>query len=987
MNDIFGEGFDLEMSLEPQDDISIRSKSVSLDEIYEPAEIAAKLFTTEDEAIRVIDIPERIQLRDGHQRPPISETELRMESVYIAFKIEKLAKRPLTDEFRKQFLNAIAAILKFIREDFFEIPFIATHRKEYFQEYLSLDDLWAIYDYDEKWKILQERKAKILSFLELRENSSIDETHLIHYLNKAELEEEDMEDCLEYINYKYGKDSFSTSSSVNSGKSTAFKRPVSMIKRIDGKSELLSSKSPILHEFLPKIGITPRQFGINLTDMMKRFEPEDATVSPQTLIQSMVSTNNSDPEVIKENAISLLAKDFSMEPFVRKAFRALLGNSIFISTHPTEKGIHEISATHEYAHIKFLQKKPMFAFVDSEFLELLEAEKVNLLNVVIDVEFEERYYRQVESFFMSETYSLNAEKWNPFRKQILKDCVDNHIMPYLKKRFCQKMKKDALETVGKFCQHSLTEKLLFGKFIQPESSSNSPSTFMAVSWYDGAPGSLTYAVVINEEGALVESLRLSNMLDRNKKPEDLEKLSEFIAKHQPCVIGVSGISPNFKYSLLADIQKLVSELRLSGNQAGAEVLIVDNDTALVYQHSKLAAEEFPSQPQGFCFTISLARRLLEPLCEFAKLANFENSILELPLNPFKSLIPPAELRTRFLDRALINVINLVGVDINKALRNPFYVPLLSFVCGLGPRKAQLLLRTITKRMSSGYLERRSDILRMSILGKRIFLNCASFIKIDSKYLPKRRQYDADILDSTRIHPESYDLARKIAADALEIEEPLDDDQNPSAHVEELMNEPSKLNDLLLDEYAKELEKNKKIKKAHTLKDISAELQAPFCDWRSFSACSIERIFEMLTGETDRTIFPGLVLSAEVTRISEKFVNVRLIDGSLIGSISARNLADHYIERIEDVVSCRQIVLCKILNINKERCALDLSMKPSDLTCNTGHKALDPYYDKKKEASLMSSKNTLCKYILFIDSFWKLYGGLFDNSIDHRKRCL
>ena len=964
MNDIFGEGFDLDTVPESQDDLPTRSKNVSLDEIYEPAEIAAKWFTMEDEEIRVIDIPERIQLRDGHKRPSISETELRMESIYIALKIEKLSKRPLSEDFRKQFLNAIAAIVKFIRDDFFEVPFIAAHRKEYFQDYLSLDDLWAVYDYDEKWMLLQERKTRLLSFLECRENSTIDETHLIHYLNKAELEEDDLEDCLEYVHYKYGKDSLSTAPTNNNGKSSAFKRPTSILKRIDGKSELLSSKSPILTEFLTKIGITPRQFGINLTDMMKRFEPEDAAISPQTLLQSMVSSHNPNPETIKENAIALLAKEFSMEPFVKRAFRKLLENSVFVSTSPTERGIHEITVTHEYAHVKFLQQKPMFAFVDFEFLELLEAEKKLLLDVTIEIDLNEKCYLQIDSFFMSETYSLNSEKWNPFRRQVLKDCINNHVVPYLKKRFSQKMKADALEAVGKFCQHSLTEKLLFGKFVPSPSSVHSPFTIMAISWYDGLPGSPTFAVAIDEEGSLVGSLRLSNMLDRSKKAEDLARLSEFIVKHHPSIIGISGVSPNVKYSLLVDAQQLVSEQKISGNLIDTEALIVDNDTALIYQHSKIAADEFPNQSQGFYFTISLARRLLEPLCEFARLANFDNTILELPLHPFKSLIPASELRTRFVDRALLNVTSLVGVDINRAIRNPFYASLLPFICGLGPRKAQLLLRAIPKSISSGYLERRSDLLRMGILGKRIFLNCASFIKIDSKYLPKRRQYDIDILDSTRIHPENYDLARKMAADALEIEEPLDDDQNPSAHVEELMNEPSKLNDLLLNEYAKELEKSHKLKKTFTLKDISAELQAPFFDRRTFRPCSIERVFELLTGESDRTIFPGLILSVEVTRIGEKFANVRLIDGSLTGSISAKNIADHYVKKIDDVLSPRQIVLCKILNINKERCALELSMKPSDLSSDIENRVLDPYYDKKKEATFMSLQNTTGKNIMF-----------------------
>jgi transcription elongation factor SPT6 len=87
------------------------------------------------------------------------------------------------------------------------------------------------------------------------------------------------------------------------------------------------------------------------------------------------------------------------------------------------------------------------------------------------------------------------------------------------------------------------------------------------------------------------------------------------------------------------------------------------------------------------------------------------------------------------------------------------------------------------------------------------MNCASFIRIREKDLARTVNTRIfDVLDDTRIHPEDYELARKMAADALDIDD-VQDDEDPSAHVKELMEDnPERVNLLLLDDYAKELAK-------------------------------------------------------------------------------------------------------------------------------------------------------------------------------------
>jgi transcription elongation factor SPT6 len=98
----------------------------------------------------------------------------------------------------------------------------------------------------------------------------------------------------------------------------------------------------------------------------------------------------------------------------------------------------------------------------------------------------------------------------------------------------------------------------------------------------------------------------------------------------------------------------------------------------------------------------------------------------------------------------------------------------------------------------------------------VFLNSASFLRIRRRYFADfNNASDHDILDDTRIHPEDYELARKMAADALEIDDVLDSEDNDSQNVWELMTtKPDRLDDLLLDDYAVELERSNNTKKRY-----------------------------------------------------------------------------------------------------------------------------------------------------------------------------
>lgn len=119
---------------------------------YEPSELEAKHFTSEDEKLRQTDVPERLQLRKG---TPYDERSLQEEAEWIY-------KRVFVRSYPEMayIIPKVGNVLRFLQEQNFEVPFISTYRKDYYQP-LKIPDLWEIYDWDEKWAHLQTRKANL----------------------------------------------------------------------------------------------------------------------------------------------------------------------------------------------------------------------------------------------------------------------------------------------------------------------------------------------------------------------------------------------------------------------------------------------------------------------------------------------------------------------------------------------------------------------------------------------------------------------------------------------------------------------------------------------------------------------------------------------------------------------------------------------------------------------------------------------------------
>ena len=239
---------------------------------------------------------------------------------------------------------------------------------------------------------------------------------------------------------------------------------------------------------------------------------------------------------------------------------------------------------------------------------------------------------------------------------------------------------------------------------------------------------------------------------------------------------------------------------------------------------------------------------------------------------------------------------------------------------------------------------RDQFIRNGLLTTKIFLNAAGFLRIsqdsDMPKPPKNRHNeDVDVpdpLDGTRIHPEDYELARKMATDALELDEEDVHDEHPSHVVSLIMNDTDnekKLDELNLDEFAVNMYESNQDKKRWTLVLIRQELTKPFKELRkNFQVPEDAEVLTMLCGETRNTLKAGLIVSAQVTRFrGDSSASVRL-DSGVEGTIPVAYAPEGV--RLRDILKQGQTVQCVIIDTNfnakKDIFTVDLSIRQEDL---------------------------------------------------------
>lgn len=310
-----------------------------------------------------------------------------------------------------------------------------------------------------------------------------------------------------------------------------------------------------------------------------------------------------------------------------------------------------------------------------------------------------------------------------------------------------------------------------------------------------------------------------------------------------------------------------------------KVFVVSEDGASVYSASAVARAEFPEYDVTVRGAVSIGRRLMDPLAELVKI-----DPKSIGVGQYQHAVDQALLK-KSLDQTVESCVNLVGVNVNTASKE-----LLTYISGLGPVLAQNIVQY---RAENGPFDSRKDLKKVPRLGEKAFEQCAGFLRIPNGSNP---------LDNSAVHPESYPVVEKMAADL-------------HCTVGELMKRKELKQQICLEQYQTD-----EIGMP-TLQDIMKELDKPGRDPRS----EIQEFSFNPDIHTIDDLQEGMILPGIVTNITNFgcFVDVGIKENGLV---HISELADRFVSNPAEVVSIHQHVQVRVLSIDTARKRVQLSMK-------------------------------------------------------------
>lgn len=310
-----------------------------------------------------------------------------------------------------------------------------------------------------------------------------------------------------------------------------------------------------------------------------------------------------------------------------------------------------------------------------------------------------------------------------------------------------------------------------------------------------------------------------------------------------------------------------------------KVFVVSEDGASVYSASAVARAEFPEYDVTVRGAVSIGRRLMDPLAELVKI-----DPKSIGVGQYQHAVDQALLK-KSLDQTVESCVNLVGVNVNTASKE-----LLTYISGLGPVLAQNIVQY---RVENGPFDSRKDLKKVPRLGEKAFEQCAGFLRIPNGSNP---------LDNSAVHPESYPVVEKMAADL-------------HCTVGELMKRKELKQQIRLEQYQTDQIG------MPTLQDIMKELDKPGRDPRS----EIQEFSFNPDIHTIDDLQEGMILPGIVTNITNFgcFVDVGIKENGLV---HISELADRFVSNPADVVSIHQHVQVRVLSIDTTRKRVQLSMK-------------------------------------------------------------
>ena len=373
-------------------------------------------------------------------------------------------------------------------------------------------------------------------------------------------------------------------------------------------------------------------------------------------------------------------------------------------------------------------------------------------------------------------------------------------------------------------------------------------------------------VVLNEQGDLLmhDVVFLHNL-------QSTQKLQKLIEQYKIEAIAIGNGTASRECEEMA--RQAISHLEIR-----PQIFVVSEAGASVYSASMIARDEFPDEDVTVRGAVSIGRRLIDPLAELVKIEP-----KSIGVGQYQHDVDQTELRES-LQQTVESVVNYVGVDVNTASKH-----LLTYISGLGPMLAQNI---VDYRAEHGAFGSRKELLKVPKLGAKTFEQAAGFLRLKG----------ANPLDNSAVHPESYGIVEKMAKDRK-----------------------CSVSDLIAKkELRDQIDLNKYVTAEvglPTLTDILKELAQPGRDPRGETE---EFHFDEHVHTID-DLQAGMILPGIVTNISAfgAFVDLGVHKDGLI---HISEMADRRVTNPQEVVKLHQHVRVRVIDIDRARGRIQLSLK-------------------------------------------------------------
>ena len=559
-----------------------------------------------------------------------------------------------------------------------------------------------------------------------------------------------------------------------------------------------------------------------------------------------ISENVKDVDAALQGARDIIAEMVNEDAIVRAKLRKLFESTATLHS--------KVLADKETEAIKYKDyfdfSEPIHKVPSHRILAVLRGFLEGFLRMGI-APLEEEALELIEKQYVTGSLNSSVEQV----KKAIKDAYKRLLQPSLESEFRMALKTKADEEAINVFAENLKQLLL--------SAPLGSKRILAID-----PGYRTgcKVVCLDEKGEMLMN-DVIYIHEANRKYDAEHKIRELVAKYKTEVFAIGDGTAG------RETEQFIKQLQL-----GKPIFLVNEDGASVYSASEIAREEFPDYDVTVRGSVSIGRRLMDPLAELVKI-----DPKSIGVGQYQHDVNQFRLKER-LDQTVVSCVNQVGVNLNTASRH-----LLSYVSGIGDTLADNIIK---HRNEIGKFTDRNQLLRVPRLGGKAFEQCAGFLRIKESANP---------LDASAVHPEAYKLVAQIAKDLN-----------------------TELGSLIGNEALLKQVDPKKYMTAEigvlTINDILNELKKPGLDPRSeleqFEYASIFSIEDVKEG----MLVPGIVTN--ITRFGA-FVDIGVKQDGLV---HVSEIAHQYITDPSEVLKLNDKVQVKVLEVDVVRKRIALSIK-------------------------------------------------------------